>query len=110
MTVQITPTWEMEQLSRLSRIRPDLVIPALQKLLADDDELRWAVIVGAYLDRQINLGRAAERLGVHELELRERFLQLGIPLRIGPRDEAEAQAEVDVMRSWFSAATTEPAQ
>jgi len=99
----------MEQLARLSQIRPDLVIPAVQRLLADDDELRWAVIVGAYLDRQISLGRAAEQLGIHELELRERFLQLGIPLRIGPDDEAEARAEIDVMRAWFSATQTESA-
>ena len=110
MIVDIAPHWEMEQLSKLSQIRPDLVGPALHRLLADDDELRWAVVIGAYLDRQINLGRAAERLQMHELELRARFVQLGIPLRIGPVDIVEAQAEVDVMRAWLPSPQAEPAQ
>jgi hypothetical protein len=39
---------------------------------------------------------------MHELELRERFIKLGIPLRIGPADLAEAQAETDAIRSWFA--------
>jgi hypothetical protein len=34
---------------------------------------------------------------MHELELRERFIKLGIPLRIGPADVAEAQAEADAI-------------
>lgn len=109
MITDIAPHWEMEQLSKLSQIRPDLVGPALRRLLADDDELRWAVVIGAYLDRQINLGRAAERLQMHELELRERFAKLGIPPRLGPADVAEAQTEVDVMRTWFTIPQTEPA-
>jgi predicted HTH domain antitoxin len=69
--------------------------------LAEDPELRWGLVVSAYLDRQINLGKAAELLDMHELELRKRFLELGIPLRIGPANLAEAKAEVESVRSWF---------
>jgi len=47
------------------------------------------------------LGKAAELLGLYELELRERFVKLGIPLRFGPADLAEAQAEADAIRSWL---------
>jgi predicted HTH domain antitoxin len=59
-------------------------------------------VVGAYEDRQINLGKAAELLGVTELELRQRFIELGIPLRVGPADLAEARAEVEAVRVWFA--------
>jgi len=74
-------TWAFEQLTRLSQRRPELVSKVLHRLLAEDAELRWALVVGAYLDRRINLGKAAELLDMHELELRDRFLELGIPLR-----------------------------
>ena len=79
-----------------------MVNRAIGRLLDEDADLRWAVVVSAYLEHEINLGKAAELLGMHELELRDRFIQLGIPLRIGPADVAEAQAEVDAMRSWFA--------
>ena len=92
-------TWPLDQLIRLHQHRPDLVSAALHRLLAADAELQWAIVVGAYRDHQINLGKAAELLGMHELALRERFLQLGIPLRIGPADLAAARAEVAVARS-----------
>ena len=94
--------WEFEQLARLSRQQPELVNRAMRRLLDEDADLRWAVVVSAYLDHEINLGRAAELLDLHELELRERFIKLGIPLRIGPADVAEAQAEADAIRSWFA--------
>jgi len=94
-------TWALEQLTHLFERRPELVHRALTRLLAEDTELRWALVIGAYLDRRINLGKAAELLGMHELELRDRFLELGIPLRIGPADLAEARAEVEAVRNWF---------
>ena len=97
-----TYAWEFEQLARLSRQQPEMVNRAIGRLLDEDAELRWAVVVSAYLEHEINLGKAAELLGMHELELRDRFIQLGIPLRIGPADMAEAQAEVDAIRSWFA--------
>jgi predicted HTH domain antitoxin len=70
-------------------------------LVEENDEIHWSVVVGAYQDKQINLGKAAELLHVTELELRDRFIELGIPLRIGPADLAEARAEVRAMRAWF---------
>ena len=97
-----TYAWEFEQLARLSRQQPEMVNRAIGRLLDEDADLRWAVVVSAYLEREINLGKSAELLGMHELELRDRFTQLGIPLRIGPADMAEAQAEVDAIRSWFA--------
>jgi hypothetical protein len=47
-------------------------------------------------------------LGLHELELRERFIELGIPLRIGAADKAEARAEGQTLNSWFSQEDSSP--
>jgi len=71
------------------------------------DEIHWLAVVGAYQDKQINLGKAAELLHMTELELRDRFIELGIPLRIGPADLAEAHAEVEAMRAWVDHAPDE---
>lgn len=95
------PTWELEQLNQLYQHRPDLVNAALRRLMSQDAELRWALVVTAYLNRQINLGKAAELLEMHELELRNKFIELGIPLRVGSADKIQAQAEVQAVRNWF---------
>lgn len=99
--------WLLEELTKLSWHRPDMVTTALGRLLSEDQELRWAMIVEAYMDDQINLGKAAELLEMHELELRDRFLQLGIPLRLGAANLAEARAEVEAVRNWFGSSPEE---
>ncbi len=93
--------WTFSQLVKLRKKRPDLVDKALEQLRRADPELNWSLVLSAYLDEEINLGKAAELLELHELELRERFIELGIPLRIGPADMAEAQAEFGAIQSWF---------
>jgi predicted HTH domain antitoxin len=98
----ILQEWQVGQLLKLLERQPDLIEPALRRLVQENDEIRWSVVVGAYQDRQINLGKAAELLGVTELELRDRFIELGIPLRLGPADLAEARAEVEAIRAWFA--------
>lgn len=92
--------WLIEALPALYRERPELLHPLLHDLLNANEELRWSLVMRAYQERQINLGKAAELLGLHELELRERFIELGIPLRLGPADLKEAQSEVAAVRSW----------
>ena len=94
--------WELDQLFKLRERQPDLLEPFLRRLVHENEDIRWSVLVGAYEDRQINLGKAAELLGVTELELRQRFIELGIPLRVGPADHAEARAEVEAIRAWFA--------
>lgn len=100
--------WLLEELPRLYRERPDLVHPLLRGLLEKSEELRWSLAIRAYQEGRINLGKAAEFLGLHELELRKRFLELGIPLRLGPVDLAEAKAEVEAMRTWYQHKPGEP--
>jgi hypothetical protein len=49
----------------------------------------------AYLADDISLGKAAELLGLSRFELQERFVRLGISLRLGPATLEEARAEVE---------------
>ncbi len=57
---------------------------------------------GTYLDGEINLGKAAELLSLHRLELQNRFLMQGIPLRLGSETLEEAKAETDAIMNWNS--------
>lgn len=86
-------SWLQRQFGRLAETRPDLVEPVILRAMQDDPEFRWAMVVGAYLDGQINLGKAAELLGMHRLHLQQIFMEKGIPLRVGPLNVEEAEAE-----------------
>ena len=94
--------WTFDQLAKLQKQQPKLVDDALQKMIESTPDLAWSLVVSAYLDEEINLGKAAEMLTMHELELRDRFIELGIPLRIGSVDKVEARAEAQALDSWFS--------
>ena len=100
-TAPILEKWAIDQLLKLRERQPDLIDPALQRLVHENPDIRWSMVIGAYQDRQINLGKAAELLGLAELELRDKFIELGIPLRVGPADLAEARAEAEAVRAWF---------
>ena len=93
--------WELDQFLKLRERQPDLLAAVVLRLMQEDKDIRWSVVVGAYQDEQINLGKAAESLELTELELRQRFIDLGIPLRVGPADLAEARAEAEAVRAWF---------
>lgn len=97
MTVQ---PWTLDQLLKLRHYQPEMVDQALEAILAQRADLRWAIVVGTYLDQEINLGKAAELLGIHRLELQERFIAQGIPLRLGPETIAEAKAELAAIEAW----------
>jgi hypothetical protein len=56
----------------------------------------WRNVIADYLNERINLGRAAELLGVPLLDLQSRFRKLGIPLRWGAQTIEEARREVEV--------------
>lgn len=92
--------WALTELVKLQQKQPDLVQAALERTLREDSVLQWSLVVSAYLDEVINLGKAAELLGMHRLELQERFAELGIPIRVGAATRAEAKAEVDALRQW----------
>ena len=86
--------------SHLELGHPEMVEQAVKEMLARQSDLRWSVVVGAYLDGEINLGKAAELLGMHRLELQERFIAQSIPVRVGPDTIEEARAELAAIESW----------
>src|SRR4030042_6557458 len=85
--------WQLKQLERLHEIEPDTVDNAIAELLNKEPKLREKLIVGAYVDGEINLGKAAELLGIHPVKLREQFLSKGIPVKIGVESKEEIVAE-----------------
>lgn len=93
--------WAFSQLAKLRQDRPELVDTAIVRLMDSDAELRWSLVVSAYQDGEISLGKAAELLEMHALALRDRFVELGIPLRMGPVDSAAAVAEADALDAWL---------
>ena len=93
-------SWMLERLVKVERHQPEMVNQAVKEMLARQSDLRWSVVVGAYLDGEINLGKAAELLGIHRLELQERFIAQSIPVRIGPDTIEEARAELAAIESW----------
>ncbi|MEN3002081.1 MAG: UPF0175 family protein [Armatimonadota bacterium] len=88
--------WVIDELLKLWDVQPERVVQAIERALEADPELRWAVVVGAYLDEQISLAKAAELLGMDRWALQEEFQRRGIPLHLGARNMEEAQAEVTV--------------
>jgi predicted HTH domain antitoxin len=100
--------WTFTHLTKLYKQQPKLVDDALQRMMESNPDLAWSLVVSAYLDEDINLGKAAEILQMHELELRARFIELGIPLRVGAANKAEARAEAQALNSWFSQEDSNP--
>ena len=73
-------------------------VDSLRAEPGSDFQAVWNLVIAAYLDGDISLGRAAELLKLSSFELRERFNRLGIPLHLGPATIAEAQAEFETIR------------
>ena len=62
-------------------------------------QARWDKVMGAYLDGDISLGRAATLLELSRFELQIRCNRLGIPVYVGARTIEEAQREYEVLKS-----------
>ena len=63
-----------------------------------DPQAAWNLIIAAYLDGHVSLGRAADLLSQSRFELTARFNRLGLPLRLGYLSPAGMQAEIDALR------------
>jgi predicted HTH domain antitoxin len=85
--------WQLKQLEKLREIEPDVVDGAIQMFLEKEIVLKEKLIIGAYLDGDINFGKTAELLNIHPVKLREVFLSRGIPIKIGVSSEEEIQNE-----------------
>ena len=103
-SVRFEQQWTFSQLAKIRQYRPELVDEMVAEALSRQAELRWLVVVGAYLDGEINLGKAAELLGMHRLDLQAQFVKQGIPLRSGTETVEEAIAEFAAISDWNRAA------
>ena len=61
------------------------------KAAAGDIQEVWDVVIAAYLDGDISLGRAALLLGLQRFDLLARFNRLGLPALLGTLNLKEAQ-------------------
>jgi predicted HTH domain antitoxin len=64
-----------------------------------DRQEAWIVVIAAYLDGDISLGRAALLLGVSRFELQAHFNRLGLPAQPGPLSLNEARAEYTAIQT-----------
>ena len=85
--------WQLKQLEQLHEVEPEMVDTALNGFLSRERILREKLVIGAYLDGDINFGKAAELLETHPVALRKIFLAKGIPVRIGVESEEDILAE-----------------
>jgi predicted HTH domain antitoxin len=90
--------WEVEELKKLSESQPDLVESALRDLWRRNPGLHRSIVISAYLDGKISLGKAAELLGITRWELQSEFLAKGVPLRSLTKEDV--LAEVEALRRW----------
>ena len=74
--------WEVEELCKLGKIQPEMLEAAFKELWQRKPALYKSVIINAYLDEKINLGKAAELLGMHRLELQRELREKGVPIRV----------------------------
>lgn len=85
--------WEVEELKKVSELQPELVDLALTNLWKENPQLHKAVVMNAYLDAKINLGKAAEILGLTRIELEREMMEKGIPIRRLSADDISAEVE-----------------
>lgn len=64
----------------------------------EPEDLPEVRIIRDYLDERINLGKAAELLGITRFELEDSFRRLRVPLRLGVSSAEDAQAEMAAAR------------
>lgn len=74
----------------------------LEKATSDytnNPQAYWNLVIAAYLDINISMGKAAELLNVSRFELQDRLNRLDLPIHLGPRTIEEARRELEVADS-----------
>jgi len=91
-------SWQVEELNKISEMQPEIIEDALSALWRNNPDLYRMVVVNAYIDRKINLGKAAELLGISRLELEKELRAKGIPVR--QLSAEDIVAEVEAIKTW----------
>mgnify|MGYP001618074096 CR=1 FL=1 len=89
----------LKQMGKIYEIKPEEIESLFEKLRAEYKDLWEEIVIGAYLDDEINLSKAAELLGLHPIELRKIFLRQGIAIKLGSFSQEEALAEAKVLEA-----------
>lgn len=90
--------WEVEELVKLSEIQPEIVEDALKDLWEKKPNLHKTVLVNAYLDGKINLGKAAELLDMSRAELEKELREKGVPIRHLSKEDINS--EIEAIKNW----------
>ena len=90
--------WEVEELCKLGKIQPEILEAAFKELWQRNPALYKSVVINAYIDEKISLGKAAELLGMHRLELQNELREKGVPIR--GLSKEDVIAEVEAIREW----------
>jgi predicted HTH domain antitoxin len=88
----------LRQLEKVAQIEPEKIKRLFDVFPKQFPELWRTVVIGAYLNDDINLSKAAELLGKHPIELRNDFIKQGIPIKIGTQSLEEAKAEINTLK------------
>jgi len=98
--------WQLRQLEKLLELEPDLVASALEELLRSHKVLCEKMVIGAYLDGEISLAKAAELLEEHPVQLRKKLLGKGVPIRLGVESKEDLVAEAAAAQAIREGSTT----
>ncbi|MBU4374093.1 MAG: UPF0175 family protein [Euryarchaeota archaeon] len=90
--------WVIEELQKISEIKPETIGNILEDIKNRSPEIFKSLVISAYVDGKISIGKAAEMLDVTRIELQKEFKNKGIPLRVVSKEDVIA--EVEAIRSW----------
>ncbi|KCZ70980.1 uncharacterized small protein [Candidatus Methanoperedens nitroreducens] len=90
--------WVIEELQKLSEIKPEAIERILEDVKNRSPDIFKSLVISAYLDEKISMGKAAEMLGITRIELQKEFNEKGIPVRVISKEDVIA--EVEAMRAW----------
>ena len=93
-----TRTILIDQLQKMAQVDSKEVDGLFSLLPQRVPELWRRLVIGAYLDDQINLGKAAQMLGKHPVELRREFIKERIPVKIGVESVDEIKSDAEALR------------
>lgn len=90
--------WEVEALKKVGELQPEIIEEILEDLWRRRPELYRSVIINAYIDERINLGKASELLRISRMELEKELKAKGIPVR--HLSTEDIIAEVEAIEKW----------